>query len=425
MTVAIRAHGLPSFRLEPPSISNGQDIRNVANERQILIDVSTIAQVDARTGIQRVVRAVASALQKLSTPSATVRLIAASRTSFYRVLPDNWLSGPAGRRLDLSTLPPVSANAGDIFFGLDFSTSILPQHEQQIAQWRRSGVSISIVLYDLLPMSDGKWFTFRMRGNFRRWLKFTKRHADLVIAISRTVADQFEEWQDRSWLAPARRVPVAVARLGSDISASLPSRGLPSDSQAILEWMGSRPTVLMVGTVEPRKGHSQALDAFRLLWQDRDGPQLLMIGRAGWKTSRLQSKLREAAAQESRFNWLEGPSDEFLEQIYQRASGLLVASNGEGFGLPIVEGLSHGLPILVRDLPVFRELEGPGVTFFAGRSASDLAQALIDWRDSGGGTSSTLDWRTHSWGETASDIMALLLSSASTSIEQSKEFPQQ
>ena len=423
MTVAFKSRELIIHRPDFVSKASTEAPARSPIGRQLLIDVSTIAQFDARTGIQRVVRAIATALQKISFPGASVRLVAASRTSFYRVLPDNWLQRPADSRLDLAALPPVSVRAGDIFFGLDFSTSILPQHERQIAQWRRDGVSINIVLYDLLPLSDRRWFTFRMQNNFRRWLKFTERHADHVIAISKTVAGQFRSWQVRTRLSRARRVPISVARLGSDISASLPSRGLPSDSKRILQWMNRNPTILMVGTIEPRKGYDQALDAFRLLWSRSEPVQLIIIGRGGWKTARLQARLRETAAADDRLVWLEGPSDEFLEQIYQRANGLLVASNGEGFGLPIVEGLSHGLPVLVRDLPVFRELQGDGVTFFESKSSAELANAIATWHRSSACSGTPAARRTHSWEEAASDIMNLLLADASASSHRQQEIP--
>ena len=377
--------------------------------RRLLIDVSTIAKFDARTGIQRVVRAVASALKDRSVPGLRVCLVAANRSTCYRQLPDDWLERECGSELDLSRFPKATARAGDVFLGLDFSINILTAHVDQIAQWRRQGVAINVVLYDLLPLTNGHWFTMRMRGNFRRWLKFIERHADQVIAISRSVADEFHQWQDRARLFPAGHIPVKVARLGSDIAASLPSLGLPEDSARILTWMRGRPTILMVGTVEPRKGYAQAIKAFQQIWEKRpDSLQLMVIGRGGWKTGRLQTRMRDLDTSSERFIWLESASDEFLEKIYQNAAGLLVASNGEGFGLPIVEALSHGLPTLVRDLPVFRELRGPGVNFFSGDRGSDLAAAVEDWFSRCAGTATNVVRRTSTWDESAADIVGSL-----------------
>ena len=382
-----------------------------ASDRQLLLDVSNIAKNDARTGIQRVVRAIVCALQRLELPGVSVRLIAADRDTFYRSLPDDWLerTGP-DREFRLTNHPPANVRRGDIFFGLDFASSILPHHEERLGEWRRRGVEIRLVVYDLLPLTHGRWFTLRARRNFRRWLNLVERQADGVVAISESVANEFAAWQRRPRLKPRRRIPVATARLGSDISASLPSRGLPADSQLILSWMQHRPTVLMVGTIEPRKGHEQAIAAFEWLWRHRPGaPQLLVIGRGGWKTEQLQQKMRCLSERSDHFLWLDSASDEFLEHIYRRTSGLLVASEGEGFGLPIVEALSHFRRVLARDIPVFRELNGPGVSYFGGRSAAQLGQAIEDWLHASNDDAALGLRRSFTWDETAAELAKLLI----------------
>jgi glycosyltransferase involved in cell wall biosynthesis len=268
----------------------------------------------------------------------------------------------------------VNVRRGDIFLGLDFASSILPFHEERIAEWRSRGVEIRLVIYDLLPLTHGRWFTFRTRRNFRRWLKLIERRADSIIAISDSVANEFAAWQRRPRFRIRRHVPVSTARLGSDISASLPSRGLPADSGAILSWTEQRPTVLMVGTIEPRKGHEHAMAAFEWLWS------------------------RKADAR-----------DEFLECIYRRVAGLLVASEGEGFGLPIVEALSHGRRVLARDLPVFRELEGPGVSFFEGRSGAQLGHTIDKWLRTSNDEPALVVRHTATWDETAASLIALIV----------------
>ncbi|WP_370457271.1 glycosyltransferase [Herbaspirillum sp. SJZ107] len=55
------------------------------------------------------------------------------------------------------------------------------------------------------------------------------------------------------------------------------------------------------------------------------------------------------------------------------------ASEGEGFGLPLIEAARHGIPIVARGLPVFREVAGDHAHYFEGRDAGDLARALAEW----------------------------------------------
>lgn len=375
--------------------------------RQLLLDVSNIARHDAGTGIQRVVRAMASALQSLALTETTVRLIAADRHNFYRYLPDAWLQRPdTATAPNLAELESVNAGAGDVFLGLDFCASIVRHHEERFAEWQSAGVKLNFFLYDLLPMSHGRWFTFRMRRNFRRWVSLVRSRADRVIAISQTVADEFELLQRRG-TTRARRVQVTKARLGSNIAASLPSQGFPAHGPEVLAWMARRPTVLMVGTIEPRKGHEQATAAFDWLGRHHSSaPQLLIIGRAGWKTEKLQQDLRHRS-KHGKILWLDSVSDEFLEQIYARSAGLLVASEGEGFGLPIVEAMSHGRPVLARDLPVFRELDGPGMSYFGSCAPKPLGEAVLEWlRQESIGVQ--LGRETISWHQAAENLAYLL-----------------
>ena len=68
-----------------------------------------------------------------------------------------------------------------------------------------------------------------------------------------------------------------------------------------------------------------------------------------------------------------------LEQVYCNARVLLATSEGEGFGLPLVEAAHYGLPIIARDIPVFREVAGKHAYYFSGENAQALADALGDW----------------------------------------------
>ena len=80
-----------------------------------------------------------------------------------------------------------------------------------------------------------------------------------------------------------------------------------------------------------------------------------------------------------RLFWMQDASDAMLDRVYARARLLLAASLGEGFGLPLVEAARHGLPIVARDLPVFREVAGEHAYYFSGTSADDLPTALTAW----------------------------------------------
>ena len=136
----------------------------------------------------------------------------------------------------------------------------------------------------------------------------------------------------------------------------------------------------MVGTIEPRKGYDAAIAAFEHLWTTRpaDAPDLVIVGKGGWKTSGLQERLSSHPQRGHRLHWFDQMSDEGLCLLYGASKGVLMASRGEGFGLPLIEAAMHRRHVLARDLPVFREQQLPNVLFFHDDTPALLAERLLE-----------------------------------------------
>lgn len=100
----------------------------------------------------------------------------------------------------------------------------------------------------------------------------------------------------------------------------------------------------------------------------------------------LRSGFSSIRSIKNRLFWPQGVRDETLEQVYRSARALLAASEGEGFGLPLIEAAQHGLPIIARDIPVFREVAGEHAYYFGGEDAQTLADALRVWLSLGDAT---------------------------------------
>ena len=144
----------------------------------------------------------------------------------------------------------------------------------------------------------------------------------------------------------------------------------------------------MVGTIEPRKGHAHVLDAFDQLWSRGLDVNLVIVGAEGWRHLRpnmrrvipqIIARLRSHPEWGRRLFWVSRASDEYLEKIYATSSCLIAAAEGEGFGLPLIEAARHGLPIIARDIPVFREVAGEHAFYFAGKDSDVLAEAIKQW----------------------------------------------
>jgi glycosyltransferase involved in cell wall biosynthesis len=346
--------------------------------RQLIVDVSVIVQQDVGTGIQRVVRALLGQLSVAAGPDLVVQPVFASRNHGYCravLTSDGRITGACQNSL----LQPVVARRGDVFLGLDLAAHLLPQVEADLARWRRDGVAINIMVYDLLPLMRPDWFPPRTARRFDLWLGVLARQADRCICISNTVAQMLtQEFASRS----AGPLPeVTSIPLGSDLAASYPSRGFPAEVASLREWLLRHRVLLSVGTIEPRKGHQQLLAALSRHWQMEPSSDiaLLVVGRLGWNVGDLHAQLRRHPEQGNRLIWLDGASDELLAELYLGAAGLVAASYGEGFGLPLVEALAHGTPVLARDLPVFREIGGSLFDYFDDDAPDTLAARLQSW----------------------------------------------
>jgi glycosyltransferase involved in cell wall biosynthesis len=350
----------------------------LSDRPRLLVDVSTILRHDAQTGIQRVVRAVWSELKTHRGEGLEILPVYATRSQGYCYAPLDFLD----RVNEELGSEPVQMRPGDRFLGLDLSAHLLPNYRRQLKAWRAFGATVHLVVYDLLPLHRPEWFSSTAAANFRRWFEVVTEDADQAICISDHVAREFSEAVSN---LRTGRPSVGRIHMGCDISATLPSEGLCDDVRQLLERLRFRPAILMVGTIEPRKGYDVAVSAFEHLWrtQPKAAPDLVIVGKPGWKTKGLQDYLRKHPGRGKYLHWLDQVSDEGLCLFYQACRGVFMASRGEGFGLPLIEAAMHSRPVLARDLPVFRERRIEGVQYFSDDRPEVLANRLMDLMQAG------------------------------------------
>ena len=338
---------------------------------RLFVDVSAIIRHDAQTGIQRVVRAVWTELAKRTGDGFAATPVYATNRRGYCTAPIDFLDDRP-RHLDRE---PVSMGPADKFLGLDLSAHLLPKYRDQLRAWRRNGASLHVIVYDLLPLARPEWFNNAAVGHFRKWFQLLASDVDEAICISDHVA---RDLRDRL----GARLNPRIGRLymGGDINGSKPSSGLSPNVREVVERMASRATILMVGTVEPRKGYDAAIEAFEYLWSayGSSAPDLVIVGKSGWRTSELQSRLLSHPKLGRHLHWLDRVSDEGLCLLYEAAQAVFIASRGEGFGLPLIEAACHRRHVLARDLPVFREHRLANILFFDSDEPAALGGRLLE-----------------------------------------------
>jgi glycosyltransferase involved in cell wall biosynthesis len=383
--------------------------------RQIFVDISELVQCDAKTGVQRVTRAILQQLLLAPPAGYVVQPVYASIDKPGYRYARKYMQA-FGDPVANSEDEPIVTQPGDIFLGLDLQHHTTRVQEQYLSVARQKGVAVHFVIYDLLPIQFPDYWPEQHSVDrvHRDWLYVICKF-DGVICISRAVADELQAWLKEN--SPPRLRPLAINwfHLGADVDNSMPSKGMPSNANDVLNLINSRPAFLNVGTIEPRKGQAQTLAAFEVLWQAGVDINLVFVGKLGWMMEALAENIRSHSELGRRLFWLEGISDEYLEAVYMASTCLIASSEGEGFGLPLIEAAQHKLPIIARDIPVFREVAGNHASYFSGFEAVDLAVVISSWLDDKKKgvaiKSDQLPWLT--WQESASQLLANIIKDSS------------
>lgn len=393
-------------------------------QKQMLVDISAIVQNDLRTGIQRVVRAQLMALIRLAPKNLRIEPVYLSSEGGFHYRYARYFTCKMLNIPIVIPEDPVEVQNGDIFYGLDFHWDgvIKASQSKVYEKWASEGVQIAFMLYDLLPIQYPELFPNDAAKLHTQWLYEITAASDTLICISQAVANAYREWSASSTV-PAHWIPhTKVVHLGADIDASLPTGALPDDTADILENMEKQPTFIMVGTIEPRKGHLLTLSAFEKLWQGGSDISLVIVGSEGWKglpaserktIPEIVQKLRNHPESGKHLFWLEDVSDLLLQKLYHQASALIAASEDEGFGLPLIESSHYALPIIARNIPVFREVAGESAFYFPNSSNPDsFAQAIVQWLAlyAEGTHPSSEHMHYITWEESAAKVLTILTS---------------
>jgi glycosyltransferase involved in cell wall biosynthesis len=397
-----------------------QNFPKEPRKKQLFIDISELVKRDAKTGIQRVVRSLLTEMLLNPPADYEVHPIYANQLSLgYRYanrFKKKFFASDADRaamgesNTNNAEDPVIETQPGDIFLGIDLQADIVQAQKQYLSAIRLSGTKVYFVVYDLLPILFPNAFPSAAEFNHRQWLLEISKF-DGIICISKAVADDYREWANIHIPDLPKQFDVAWFHLGADIENSVPSTGMPDNAAEIIAKISAQPSFVMIGTLEPRKGYGQTLPAFEKLWATGSQVNLVIIGKKGWMVDELVSHIEHHPELNKRLFWLDSISDEYLDKIYSASTCLIAASDGEGFGLPLIEAARRHVPIIARDIPVFREVAGEYAFYYKACKPEEMSQAIQAWLDlfakGQHPRSDKMPWLT--WKESAQSVLKTLL----------------
>lgn len=400
------------------------------------IDVTETLASGRWTGIERVVRRVAAEMALINEPDISVRLVAAIHGRFHvlnddgtarlcqhasmgKAMPPSRASRMLGMVLQFSqplyvaaqsfykrrqvepalsrllAKKPADFGSEDVIFLLDSYWGGLSALKAAAAA-RRRGCKVVSVLYDLIPITHPHYMTPLLAIIFPHHLRRSLDISDGALAISRHSGDELRRYLG----AALPNLPISWFHLGHDTGA------IPSSAKRNI---GSDRRYLIIGTIEPRKGHDVVLDAFDALWRDKSQSQLTIIGKMGWASPAMQSRLDHHPELNRRLRVLHDASDTDLAMALTEADAVIMASSIEGFGLPIVEALASDTPVIASDIPVFREIGGDTLLYFRPGDSEDLARKIAAFEDDiHGWTAKAQTFSWPSWQESTRTALSFI-----------------
>lgn len=305
--------------------------------------------------------------------------------------------------VDKSRVQELECQPDDVLVLLDSSwhADFFPVAERLKSQ----GVKIVSVIYDLIPLTHPQFCDEGLVRVFENWFDWVMRTADGFVAISRTIIEQVQrEAQWRLGQEAAAQRWYDHFHLGSDLDQVNPRTVV---RQEVKQMFKQRPIYLMVSTIEPRKNHGYLLDAFDQLWAEGQDVGLCFVGKIGWKTEQLIERVRQHPRLNAQLFMWNDLTDRELEYCYSNARSLVFPSYVEGFGLPLVEAMQRGLPVMASDIPVFREIGGDSMAYFGLSDPSILARLVnrFESDDVFPAKNTLSEWKWLSWKDSALQLI--------------------
>ncbi len=360
----------------------------------IYLNVTNTYVTRGRTGIQRVVRELGSRLRQMG----GCELVVFRDLVLYRLVGSEeirqFLVGEEFRPREVVALRDLGR--GDLFFDMDASWHDTYDPAAVWRQLKQQGCILVRLHYDAIPLLAQKYVNpttvFRYVENFSAALALF----DHWLCISRT--SELELHRVAQQLGCGRPFSSAF-ELGADIVIPGGRDGRSGQEPGPWPFAGAR-YLLTVGTVEPRKNHELVLDAYEALIRDADfqDVHLVIVGKPGWNNEAIIGRIRGHRELGRRVHWLDDADDAQLHELYRHARICLCLSHYEGFGLPVVEALALGVPVICTADSVMEEVakgRALGValnrddvvarvkqTLLAGRSESSPAYVPTSWDQS-------------------------------------------
>lgn len=246
----------------------------------------------------------------------------------------------------------------DIFF--------TPSHYAPRFSACRTAVSIMDLSYLRYPQMFNKKDLWQLSN----WTAYSVRKASLIFTISEFSKREIIKYYQTN----AKQIIVTYPGFDADKFYSKKSM---IKNKLLQKYGLNAPYLLFVGTLQPRKNIVRLLEAFKIViakYRDRE-LKLVIVGKKGWLYEEIYQKVKMLKIEE-RVVFTDYVADEDLPDWYRGAKCLILPSLYEGFGLPVLEGMACGCPVIVSNASSLPEVSGIAGINIDPYNVNNMAQGI-------------------------------------------------
>ncbi len=329
----------------------------MTNKICVYVDVTSLINTAFLSGIQRVVIEITKRL--IDSPCVDCILLYYKNKEKVQILDNDQykllFDGKEKKeeiRNSTTTNSEIIYKENSIWLDLDAVWNNVPSRAELYPVLKQKGVKIVTLIHDILPITDPRFFPYQGDWAFVSYVGAIINYADTILVTTHTTQNAVKKLIDE--VHGRKNIQTAVVGLGADYIVSGSEK---EDVAGVCQKYVSEISkyVLMVGTIEPRKNHAVVLRAFEKELFNK-GIGLVFAGRKGWNSDSFIEYIERLNKKEKLFAYFEGMNNASIDYLYHNSSIIAFPSYAEGYGLPIVEALQRGVPVIAANIEVSREV---------------------------------------------------------------------
>jgi len=320
-----------------------------SKKSKLYIELSSAYHSKQATGIQRVAKEIVFQMLKQADtlPYEIIPIVYNSKKEAFRLLHkvDALVMMFGKRRFKLRKNKYLLLNeleSSSIFFDIDASWNNKLSRSKLYPLLYEKNIKIVTMHYDIVPLVKPEVVRKKTVRRFSEHLRLSLKYTNMFLCISKHAEQMLVSYSEETYSKTLTTQPI---RLGANFTYK--KKTLLSTHK--VRRFKKRKYILCVGTVEPRKKQLLILQAFESCWKIDNNLELIFVGKKGWDDQGFETSIQQNDLWKTHIFWFKSLNDNELSFLYEHAWLSIYLSEYEGYGLPVVEALSYGIPTIVNE----------------------------------------------------------------------------